>query len=237
MKKTVFLLFLIVLWGCSVNDYKQLKNGNIMSPDKIEYIFLAGEEIYVLFGERSFVSHIMWQPRKLRHLGGNIDAGVYSINHDPNQTILRFLKYNSEFGYIYLKKELSGNNYSFTDCNSFKFFDTGSTFAGYYRANIEHLEVNIGIDKAEDVNNFVENIKSNEIYTNKKFINFLINPFDVKAVNDGFIGYIYGFYQEIPNLAFPGTVWTKENGLYYLVMDRRIFNISIEWLRKLGYSE
>jgi hypothetical protein len=214
-----------------------MRNGNIISPDKTEYTFLAGEEEYILFGERSFISHIRWQPRKLRHMNGDKDAGIYSINHDPDLVILYYLRYNSEFAYIYIKEELSKKGYSFEDCISFRFFDTKSAFFGYYRANIEDLKTVIGIENDVDIKSFLENLKNGEIFVDEYYINFLRNPFDAKAGNDGFIGYIYGFFQNIPYIAFPGTVWTKEDGLYYLVIDRRIFTISIDWLRKLGYNE
>jgi hypothetical protein len=236
MKKLPILLFFIIILSCSIDEYKQLKNGNIVSPNKTEYTFLADEGKYIVFGEKSFISHIRWQPRKLRHLDGNTDAGVYSCNNDPNLTILYRIKYNSEWSEIFIKKELSGKNYSLENCNSFKFFDTKNPFYGYYFPSVDYLDVNIGISNNDDINEFLEEINNNEIFMDKTIV-ILYNPFDIMAGNNGFIGFVYGFFHDIPNLAFPGTVWINDDRQFYLVMDERVFNISINCLKKLGYSE
>jgi hypothetical protein len=236
MKMLIIFFIFNGFLGCSANKYKQLRNGNIISPDNIEYVFLANEGKYIIFGERTFISHIKWQPKKLRHLNGKTDTGVYSCNHDPDLAILYRIKYNSEWSEIYIKKELAGNNYSFENCNAFKFLDTKSMFTGYYQANIEYLEDVIGINNDIDIKNFIEEIKKNEIFTDERYY-FLKNPFDLTAGDNGFIGYIYGFFQNVPNLAFPGTIWINNDGLYYLVMDNRLFNINIDWLKKLGYNK
>jgi hypothetical protein len=209
-----------------------LRNGNIISPDNIEYVFFAHERKYLIFGERSFISHIKWQPRKLQHLNGNIDAGVYSCNHDPNLAILHRVIYNSEWSEIYIKKELSGNNYSIENCNSFEKFGINRTISGYHRVDIDCLETDIGIKNDTDVKKFIEDLKKNEIFNHEDY-KFSRTLFD----NNGFIGYIYGLFQDIPYLALPGKIWIKDDGLYYLEMDDRLFTISIDWLKKIGYIE
>jgi hypothetical protein len=195
---------------------------------------LGNEGKYIIFGRPAFISHIKWQPRKLQHLDGNTDAGVYSLDYDPNLTILYRIKYNSEWSQLYVKKELSENNYSFENCNKFKFFDAGNLFVGYYWPDSDFLETDFGINNDSDINNFIGELKNNEIFTDNIYY-LLKNPFGEPWDFNGFIGYIYGFFQDIPNLAFPGTVWKNNDGLYYLVMDNRLFAISIDWLNKSGY--
>ncbi|MDR1838997.1 MAG: hypothetical protein LBQ93_05355 [Treponema sp.] len=233
-KRLLILYFFIILCSCQNNEYKQLINGHIVSPEKQEYIFLAHEGKYFIFGESSFISYIKWQPRKLHHLGGNTDTGVYSFNNDPNLTILRRVKFNSEWSEIYIKKELTEIDYSFKNCILFKFADTKSPLIIGSRSRLEYLEGTIGIYKADDIKYFLEYIKNNEINTNEIY-NYRRNPFDIMAGNDGFVGYIFGFFQYIPYLAFPGTVWQKDDETYCLIMDRKMYEINIDWLKKLGY--
>jgi hypothetical protein len=238
MKKISIFLFIIVIGSCSTNEYRQLSNGNIISPNKTEYIFFANEGKYAVFGERTFISHIMFQPRKLKHMDGNTNTGIYSINNDPDLTILHRIKYNSEFYELYIRKELSQNDYIFENCNSFKFCETKNQFTGYYFLTNEYLislESISGIDNDDEIKIFVEDIKNNEINTDEHILSILKNPFDTG--NEGFVGYIYGFFNEIPNLAFPGTVWIDDDGVYYLNMDKRMYKISIKWLKKLGYNK
>jgi hypothetical protein len=166
----------------------------------------------------------------------DINIGLYSLNNDPNLLICTYIRTDEHYD-VYIKKELSINNYSFEDCHSFKFIETKNHFHGYWGVNNEFLKGIIGLDKANDVNNFIEDIKSNEINWDDKFKYLLRDPYDITSGNKGFIGNIYGFFLDIPNLALPGTVWKEYDGLYYLVMGWKIYNISIEWLRKLGYSE
>ena len=47
MKKLPILLFFIIILSCSIDEYKQLGNGNIISPNKTEYTFLADEGKYI----------------------------------------------------------------------------------------------------------------------------------------------------------------------------------------------
>jgi hypothetical protein len=231
----MFLIFNCFL-SCSNNEYKQLRNGNIVSSDNIEYVFLAHERKYIILGERSFVSHIKWQSRKFQHLNGNINAGVYSCNHDPNLAILFRIKYNSEWSDIYIKKELSENNYSIEDCNSFKNFDIKRTISGYHRDENSYFETDFGIKNDIDVKNFIEELIKNEIF-NLEDYNYSRTLFDERTNDNRFIGYVYGLFQDIPYLALPGEIWINNDRLYYLVMDNRLFNISIDWLKKLGYIE
>jgi len=228
----VLFIFFIIFSSCS--GYRQSINGDIISPDKAGYAFLANEGKYVVFGERTFISHIRWELSK-SIMDSSINTGVYSINNDPDLTILYRVKSRSEWYELYIRKELSENDYSFENCNSFKFFDTGSSFAGYHRASIEHIDMDIGI-KDDEIKHFLEDIKQNEVFIFVIF-SFSRNPFDQTARNDGFVGYVYGFFDDLPNIAFPGTVWQNDDGLYYLVMNRRVFNINMEWLRRLGYVE
>jgi hypothetical protein len=235
MKKIIaFLIFTILLSSC--NEYKQLRNGNIISPDKTEYTFFASEGKYFVFGERSFISHIRWQPKKLRHMGGNTDTGVYSFNNDPNLTLLQRVRFDSEWYEIYIKKELSENDYSFENCNLFKFVDTKNPRIIAHRLRLEYFQDIIGMYNDNDIKHFIEHIKNNEIFTDIIY-NIRRNPFDEIDGDNGFIGYLFGFFEDIPYLVIPGTIWQKEDGTYWLIMDRRIFNISIDWLKKLGYNE
>ena len=238
MKKIYFWILVIIIFliGCSNQEYRQKRNGNILSPNNTEYVFLADEGQYIIFGERDFISHIMWQPRKLRHLDGNTNAGLYSVYNDPNYIILYRIKWNSEWSEIYIKKEFSELGYSYENCNFFGFFDTGDPFAGYYRVSIEYLNPQIGISKNEDIYNFLEYLKNNEI-KEFEYTGLLRNPFTRNFEINGFVGYIYGFFDKIPNLAFPGIIWENDDGQYFLVIDRKMFSINIDWLRKLGYNE
>jgi len=237
MKNILIYLFVFFTYlSCSNDEYRQLINGNIISPDKVEYVFLANEGKYIILGERNFISHIKWQPRKLQHLSGNTNAGVYSINNDSDLTLLYRIRYNSEWYELYIKKELSKYNYELENCNSFKFIDTGSTFAGYYRANIEYMNEDIGINNNIEIKEFIKYLNNNEIF-DYEIRSIQRNPFNIMDQDNGFIGYIYGFFNEIENIAIGGTVWqNKDDKLFYLVMNRRLFLLNVEWLEKLGYN-
>jgi hypothetical protein len=235
MKKYIitFLFFLLLLY--TFTGYRQWINGNIISPDGTIYTFLANEGKYAVFGEKTFISHIRWQPRKLRHLGGNINTGVYSINHDPNLTVLYRIKFYSEWSELYIKRELSSNKYEMENISSIKFVGSGSTFPGYYRANPKYL-VDTGLNNNETII-FFEYLNNNEIF-DYEIRNNHRNPFNIMDRNNGFIGFLYGFFDDIPNIAIDGTIWLNNaDGLYYLVMDRRMFLLNNEWLRKLGYEK
>jgi hypothetical protein len=216
--------------------YWQSINGNIISPNGTKYTFLSNEGKYIVFGEKAFISHIRWQPRKLRHGDGNTNTGVYSINNDPDLIILYRIKFNSEWAELYIKNELSVNNYEINNFNSIKFADTGNTFVGYYRANTKYLNKNIGLYNINEIKEFIEYLNNNEIF-DYEIRSIQRNPFNIMDQNKGFIGYIYGFFNDIPNIAIGGTIWLSDDELYYLIMDRRMFLMNSEWLKKLGYEK
>jgi hypothetical protein len=205
-----------------------MPNSNIVSPNGIEYTRLAGEGKYFLSEKPSFIYHIKWQPRKLRHLNASTDAGVYSIGNDPDLAILYRVWFNSEFSEWYIRKDLSANNHSFEDIDTLKFIHAD-------RSNSEYFNIMEETGNIIDAENFIRDIMKNEIITDENY-QYYRNPFDLTAGNNGRIGYIFGFFHDIPNLAFPGAVWKDNDGQYYLIMDRRKFSISIELLKELGYE-
>ena len=235
--RLLILLTLIIFSSCLNNEYRQLLNGNILSPDKTEYIYFAYEGKYIIFGEPNFISYIKWQPRKLQHGDGKTNAGVYSINDNADLNILYRIKYNSEWSELYIKKELSINNYELENCNYFIFIDTITPFIGYYDADIKSINKGFGINENIEIIKFMEYLNNNEIF-DYEIWGLLRNPFHAIDRSDGFAGYIYGFFDEIKNIAIGGTVWLNKNDeLFYLVMNRRLFLLNIEWLEKLGYNK
>jgi len=231
MKKEQILALITILITIilvySFTGYRQLINGNIISPNGIKYTFLAYEGKYVIFGERTFISYIRWQPKRLRHMG-EIKTGVYSINNELELTVIYRIKFNSEFYELFIKNELANNNYSFENSNKIKFIDASSSFT-----DIKILELDSVISNENEIKLFMEHIKNNEIYTDNEWLNFRRNPFNVMDGRKGLIAYIFGFFNDIPNIAFPGSIWLSDDGLYYLVMDRKLYNINVEWLEKL----
>jgi hypothetical protein len=217
------------------NEYRQNINGNIISPDGVEYVFLASETEYVTFGEYSFISYIKGQPRKLGHGDGNTDAGVYSVYNDPNLTILYRVNYNSEWSDYYIKKDLLKNNLSFENCCSFKFIKTENGWFDRYWPDIYYLTSDVGIYEENIVNNFINDMESKKILDENYFSIFKSPPGTLFNDDFLFLGYIYGFFKNIPNLALPGEVYKGSDNLYYLTIKSNVYIIDINWLIKLGF--
>ena len=76
MKKLIcmFAALLIFLCGCSQdkgkaddNTFTVLENGNILSPEGVEYSFLANEGILYYIGDLEFLGSIHGEPEYSKH--------------------------------------------------------------------------------------------------------------------------------------------------------------------------
>ena len=203
--------------NCSVNDYRELKNGNIVSPDNMEYTPLPIK--YMYSGKSSFLSH-------LRFWNTNQKADVYSLNLDPELTILWCSQAKSEYAGLYIKKEFWENNYSnysLENCHTFKFISKKTKHAHYWEIE-NHMEGTID----NDVEIFINDIKKYE--KTQDYLGYFWSF-------DNYIGSIYGYFSNMPALVLCGSVYINDVGWYYLEIDDRIFKLSIDWLKKMGYNE
>jgi hypothetical protein len=211
--------------NCSNSEYRQLSNGNIISPNNDEYVYFAKEGKYYIVGEQTFISHIRGQPKKLQHMGVSVNAGVYSCNNDPCLKILYRIRYDSEWYELYIKKELSKNNYTFEGCDAFGFIDDES------KPDIKYFESNVTIKDEVEVKSFINDIKNNESS------NLIKDQIYVLFSDYKYIGSLYGIYNDIPYLIFPGSICKDNLEKYYLAADNKVYEFNSKWLEKFMIIE
>jgi hypothetical protein len=127
-------ILLICTYGsCNINGlFKELNNGNIISPDGTEYMFFANEGRIDTFGERVFLGKIQFENPKLKHLGGSWETGMYSCD-DSNLDILYRIEPNSEWGSYYRKINLPSIDLKPENCIRFEFINWGEIiYPGYF---------------------------------------------------------------------------------------------------------
>lgn len=137
MKKLICILtaLLILLCGCSHDKEKAddatftvLENGNILSPEGVEYSFLANEGILYYIGDKNFLGSIEGEAKSSKHIG-YYQTGMFAIQNAANDHILIRRTPNSEWLAIYRKASLPEFDFSVDKCTSLGFI-SGFVFPG-----------------------------------------------------------------------------------------------------------
>lgn len=130
MKKLICILtaLMILLCGCSqekgetnADTFTVLENGNILSPEGVEYSFLANEGI-LSFSEYDieFLGYVQGEAKTSQHLSSTFQTGIFGIKdiyYDvPYDDILIRRLPDSEWRAIYRKASLPDFDYSVDNC-------------------------------------------------------------------------------------------------------------------------
>ncbi len=130
MKKLIcmFAALLIFLCGCSQDKGKAddatftvLENGNILTPEGVEYSFLANEGV-LSFSEYDieFLGYVQGEAKTSQHLSSTFQTGIFGIKEVksdiPLDDILIRRLPDSEWRAIYRKASLPEFDYSVDNC-------------------------------------------------------------------------------------------------------------------------
>ena len=240
MSTRIFLflcIFIILVFGMYYykNTFKILRNGNILSPDGIEYSFFANEGWIVVFGEVNFFGRVFLEYPKLHHLGGSRDTGMYTYEISNNDILFR-VQPGNEWRTYYRKSTLPVLELDAKNCIRYEFVDYRDTHKydyNYISPDILHLSNNEGINDSEEIEHFLIeliNAKSPEeagLYEMIRKENGLLE-------NCYLIGYVYGYFQEDKNVAIAFRVWSFNDLAYSIDTNFGKYVITKELLEKLG---
>jgi hypothetical protein len=237
--KIVGLIFVIFSQNsCKFDDhFIEKRNGNIISPEGIEYVFLAHEGFVCTFGESKFLGKIRGEYPKLHHLGGSLNTGMYSCDIE-NLDILYRIKPNNEWRTYYRKASLPKIELIPENCIRFEFIRYKKK--EYYENNISssqiHMICNEGLTNVEEIQSFLNSIKKEKSPSEAGLYELITNE-DGRLENCYLMGCVYGYFENETNLAISYNVWSFDDRFYSIDTDFGKYVLPIEWLDKLGYKK
>jgi hypothetical protein len=231
-------IFLIIfsLNSCNANDlYRLLGNGNIIAPDGTEYIFFASEGFFITFGERKLLGKIAGERTKLYHLGGSWETGMYSCD-DANLDILYRIEPDSEWGSYYRKASLPVIDLRIENCVRLEFIRQRKFFENNISPERSHIFCNDGIKTIDEINLFIKELK-NQKSPQEAGLYDMITKENGMLENCYLLGYIYGYFDNVTNMAINFTVWSFNDLAYSVDTNFGRYVLSLEWLERLGYKK
>jgi hypothetical protein len=240
LKKQIKILF-IILMAFSLNTcnadkiFIELKNGNIIAPNGIEYMFFANEGFIETFGECKFLGKIKWEYPKLHHLGGSTNTGMYSCD-DRNLDIIFRIKPNNEWRTYYRKASLPKIEFIPENCIRFEFIQGIKYYENNFSPEKRHITCNEDITNFDEIKLFLSDIK-NEKSPKEAGLYKMITKENGMLENCYLIGCVYGFFDHESNFAIRYRVWSFNDLAYSINTNFGDYILSIEWLEKLGYRK
>lgn len=224
MRKIAFLLLpiLFLLSGCSNStDYTELKNGNVVSPDGVEYTLIGTEpELYHL-GTLTFAAGVKGEETYNHRLGKPSRNGMYSIAESATDDILIRKLPNSEWYSVYRKATRPPLDLSPERCVQLELFSSNDPFL----LEVDHTNCADGIRDPAVIAEFFADVFSGESPEEAGLYDG--NPENYKGC-----GVVYAFFEDEPGLLLPMFVRSFNDQAYavYVPIEGRSYVLPMEWM-------
>ena len=221
MKKLICMIaaLLVLLCGCSQdkgkadnNTFTVLENGNILSPEGVEYSFLANEGILYYIGDLEFLGSIHGEPEYSKHIG-YYQTGMFAIQNAANDHILIRRSPNSEWFAIYRKASLPEFDYSVDNCQRLSFVP------GFVFPDKDFRDLIKGsITDPTQIASFLSTVRAQPDPRDAGLYELIKKP-------DGFLencylyGIVYAFFEEEPDLVVKMDIFSFNDLAYSIEIE------------------
>lgn len=236
MKKILCLSLILIfaLTGCNTyyTGFTALENGNIVSPDGVEYSLLANEGILHYLGEREFLCGVKGEEivpqvveEELQHI---YQSGIFSIKGSDSDNILIRKLPNNEWYSIYRKSDLPQFDFSIDNCIRLEMFSRDAL----PEERADHVTCGDGITDPAIIAEFLSDVRSQQT-ADEAGLDELIKLPDGRLENCYGYAVIYGFFEEEPNLVRKLLIMSYNDLAYSVYLDGEEYVLPEEWLQAL----
>lgn len=214
----ILLSFLLLpLSSCeSESVFTVAENGNVVSPDGVEYKFLANEGELSYLGELEFVASVKGEDKTSMHMGEDYQTGMFRLKSAENDNILIRVKPNNEFYYIYRKASLPEFDYSISNIIRLEYADSDHG----YSSDPAHATCGKGIAGKEAVADFLAEIKNRPTAKDAGLYDLVTVPDSGGMLENCTVSYsIQGYYEDEPLLVHRFTMHNFNDLAYSLGYD------------------
>ncbi len=213
-----FVLLLVVIFALPACGEKNLftvaENGNLISPDGVEYKLLAREGELVYLGEIEHVAYIKGEKKTSMHMGNEYETGMFSLISAENDNILIRYQPNNEFYSIYRKASLP--EFDFSTDNIIRLEHVTNSYLGFY-LDPAHATCGDGLVGKEAVAEFFAEIKKQPTAKEAGLYDLVTVPGSNGRLENCTVSYsIQGYYSDEP-LLVRVFGWHNFNNLAYSI--------------------
>ena len=208
--------------------FVEREDGTLISPDGMEYVFLANAGILYHLGEREFVAYVEGEATEKYHLGGSIRTGMFSIKDDPTDHLLIRELPNSEWYAIYRKASLPDFDLSLDNCCRLEFI----SYAELCDNSGKHASCGCGITDPAEIAAFLSTVRTQQSAKEADLYDLVSQP-DGTFQNCYLCGAVCAFFEEEPYLAVLLPVTSYNDLAYSIEMDRVDRVLPEDWSQRL----
>ena len=234
MRKMMCLLIatLFLLCGCSREPvFTELENGNLVSPEGVEYTLIGTEpELYYL-GTLTFAAGVKGEETYNYRLGKPSRNGMYSIAESTakgttDDILIRKLPDNEWYS-VYRKATLPPLDLSPERCVKLELFSSNDPFL----LEADHTTCADGIRDPEVIAEFFADVYSQKSPEEAGL-------YDGNPENSKGCGVVYAFFEDEPELLMPMFVKSFNDQAYavYVPMQDKSYVLPEEWVDLLIYT-
>ncbi len=231
MRKMTCLLIasLFLLCGCSREPvYTELKNGNVVSPDGVEYTLIGTEpELYYL-GTLTFEAGVKGE-EKYTYLSEDFPHrnGMYSVTESATDDILIRKLPDNEWYSVYRRVTRPPLDLSPERCVQLELFSSNDPFL----LEVDHTTCADGIRDPAVIAEFFADVFSQKSPEEAGLYDLVRQP-DGSLENHKGCGVVYAFFEDEPELLMPMFVSSFNDQAYsvYVPIEGRSYVLPMEWM-------
>ena len=181
------------------DTFLQAADGRIIAPDGTEYVWFAMEgELTTLDYPGNFLAPFDGEPTYLQHLLSDTKTGMYAVDGDLEQNVLRRVFPYSEWCAFYRKASLPPLELIPENCSRFELIENR------YPEDASHFTCNGGISDPAEVAAFWADISGQPTDEEAGFRSLIGGPGQPKYASRN--ASLYGFFAEEPYIAISFSV-------------------------------
>ena len=228
----LLIALLFILCGCSREPvFTELENGNLVTPDGVEYTLIGTEpEVYYL-GTLTFEAGVKGEETYNHRLGKPSRNGMYSIAESTakgttDDILIRKLP-NNEWYSVYRKATLPPLDLSPARCVKLELFSSNDPFL----LEADHTACADGIRDPAVIAEFFADVFSQKSPEEAGL-------YDGNPENSKGCGVVYVFFEDEPELLMPMFVYSFNDQAYsvYVPMEDKSYVLPEEWMDLLIYT-
>lgn len=231
MRKMICLLIasLFILCGCSREPaFTELENGNLVSPDGVEYTLIGTEPELYHSGTLTFEAGVKGE-EKYTDLAEDTSRrnGMYSVVGSTTDDILIRYSPDNEWYSVYRKATLPPLDLSPARCVKLELFSSNDPFL----LEADHTACADGIRDTAVIAEFFA-----DVYSQKSPEEAGLD--DGNPENSKGCGVVYAFFEDEPELLMPMFVRSFNDQAYsvYVPMQDKSYVLPEEWMDLLIYT-
>jgi hypothetical protein len=217
---------LFILCGCSHEPvFTELKNGNVVSPDGVEYTLIGTEpEVYYL-GTLTFEAGVKGEETYNHRLGKPSRNGMYSIAESATDDILIRKLPDSEWYSVYRKATRPPLDLSPERCVRLELFSSANPDL----LAVDHANCADGIRDPEVIAEFFSDVRKQKSPEEAELYDMIRKP-DGYLDNCYSYGVVFAFFEDEPDLVLPLFLTSFNDLAYSVSIEGKSYVLPEEWL-------